>query len=94
MLGPRVVRLERDHPWVLLLLLAVAEPVVHLELDPGAGEQVERRRRDELLPGEELAADEAWVRLERVRLRLRVLQGNVPPERLFRLPISGSSRLL
>src|SRR5205085_9923068 len=47
-----------------------------------ARQQVERRRRDELLPRQELAADEARVRLEQLLLRFanRVLEGNIAPE--------------
>src|SRR3954452_5231629 len=63
-LGPRVTRVERNEPRVLALVLPVAEPVVHLELDPRACEQVQRRRRNELVPGEELAADLPRVWLE------------------------------
>ena len=58
MLGPGVVVVERHEPRVLRLVLAVAEPVVHLELDPGAREQVERRRGQELMAGQQLAADD------------------------------------
>ena len=71
-LGPRVVLLERDLPGIVRLVLAVAEPVVDLELDPGGREQVEGRRRLELLARQQLAADEAGVRLEE---RLRRLAG-------------------
>ena len=49
---------DGELPGALDLVLAVAEPVVHLELEPRAGEQVERRRGDEALAGEQLAADE------------------------------------
>ncbi len=63
-LGPGVVVGDRDLPRLLRRGLAVAEPVVHLELDPGSGEQVERRRGLELLAGQELAADQARARVE------------------------------
>ena len=69
-----------DDPRVLGLVLAVAEPVVHLELDPRAGEQVERRRGNELLPRQQLAADGARVRLERILLAHRVLERDVAAE--------------
>ncbi len=80
--GPRVVVVHLDQPWVLGLVLAMAEPVVDLELDPRAGQEVERRRRLELLPREQLAADRPRVRIEeRVRrLRVRVLQRDIPSE--------------
>ena len=69
---PRVVVGEWDRPRVLRLVRAVAEPVVHLELDPRAGEQVQRRRRDELVPRHQLAAHRPWVRLEELVGRVRV----------------------
>ena len=84
-------------PRLLRLGLAVAEPVVHLELDPRSGEQVERRRRLELLAGQELAADQARARVEHRVSRLAVAvneSGTLRPKRLPRLPISGSSRSL
>ncbi len=56
-LRPRVVVGERDRPRVRGLALAVAEPVVHLELDPDGRQQVERRRRLELVAREEPPAD-------------------------------------
>ena len=80
LLGPGIVGVERDEPRVLGLVLAVVEPVVHLELDPRAGEQVQRRRGDELVAGQKLARDDARVRLERVRLAHRLVQRHVPPE--------------
>ena len=79
-LRPRVVADELDLPGVLLLVLAVTEPVVHLELDPRAGEQVERRRRDELLARQQLAADRARVRLERVLLLRGGLERDIATE--------------
>ena len=80
-LGPRIVLLERDLPGVLLLGV-VAQPVVHLELDPGPGQQVERGRRLEAFAREEPPADEARVRVEQpLRLvRVGVLERHVPPE--------------
>ena len=69
-LRPRIVGVERDEPRVPCLVLAVAEPIVHLELDPGAGEQVERRRRLKLLAGQQFPADESRARLEQPVLRL------------------------
>ena len=50
----------------------MAEPVVHLELEPGAGEDVDDRRRLELLAREQPRADEARARLEQPGQRLRV----------------------
>ena len=69
-LRPWIVRREVDAPRVLGLVLAVAEPVMHLELDPGAGEQVEGRRRDELLACQELEADPPRVGLEQTVVRI------------------------
>src|SRR6266511_4205093 len=82
MRGPRVVALEGDDPRTVRFVLAVAEPVVHLELDPRTGEQVERRRRLELVAGQQLPADEARVRLEQLVLGLEGggLEGDVAPE--------------
>ncbi len=81
-LRPVVVVGQRELPGILLLALAVAEPVVHLELEPRAREDVERRRRDEPLARQELAADHPRVRLQDRRLRLRpgVLERNVAAE--------------
>jgi hypothetical protein len=56
---PGIPFFERQLPGAFFLALAVAEPVVHLELDPGAGQEVQRRRWRELIAGEEAAADEA-----------------------------------
>ena len=80
-LGPGVVLLERDLPRVGLLGV-VAQPVVHLELDPGPGQQVERGRGLEALAREEPPADQARVRVEQALrlLRVGVLQRHVPPE--------------
>ena len=81
-IGPRVVVCDLDLPRILLLALAVAEPVVHLELDPRSGEQVERRRRLELVACQELAADQARVRVEDLFgcLGFRVPERNVAAE--------------
>ena len=79
-LGPRVVVGQRHDPPVLLVVLAVAEPVVYLELDPRAREQVERRRRDELLAREQLAADRPRIRLERIPFAHGVLERHVAAE--------------
>ena len=80
-LGPRVVLLERDLPGVGQLRI-VAQPVVHLELDPGPGQQVERGRGLEGLAREEPAADQPRVRVEQpLRIvRVGVLQRHVSPE--------------
>ena len=71
-LGPRVVVGQLDLPRVLRLALAVAEPVVHLELEPRGREHVQRRRRLELVAGQQLAADDARIRLQQRRQRIRV----------------------
>ncbi len=63
-LPPRIVVGELDLPRILRLALAVAEPVVHLELEPGRREHVERGRGDEGVAGQKLATDEPRVRLE------------------------------
>ena len=65
-LGPRVVVGELDLPRIVWIVAAVAEPVVHLELQPGRGQHVERRGRLELLAGQQLAADRAGVGREHV----------------------------
>ena len=79
---PRVVLLERNLPRVVRLDLAVAEPVVDLELDPRAREQVQGRCRLELLAREQLTADETRARVEhRVgRLPVGVGKRHVAPE--------------
>ena len=63
----RAVDLERP----LRVVEAVAEPVVHLELDPGGGEHVQRRRGLELLARHQLAADRARVRRRAAAPRAR-----------------------
>ena len=76
---------------------AVAEPVVDLELDPRGGKDVQRRRRDELVPRHQLAADRARVRRRESRLLLRegVLERDVAARNGCRsLPMSGFSRSL
>ena len=76
---------------------AVAEPVVDLELDPGGGEDVQRRRRDELVPRHQVAADLAHARRRESRLLLgeRVLERDVAAEaRAGGSPSRGSSRSL
>ena len=88
-LRPRIVGRELDPPGVLLLVLAVAEPVVHLELDPRAGEEVERGRRDELLARQQLTADRTRVRLERVLLPDGVLERDVAAEAAAEAPHQG-----
>ena len=88
---PGVALVERDQPRLLRVVGAVAEPVVHLELQPGCREHVQRRGRNELLA--------------RVQLRLTVRgfgvsrRGSVSgyvcsrakfrPKRVPVLPISG-----
>jgi len=42
------------------------KPVVHLELEPGAGEDVHDRRRLELVTRQEDATDETWARVEQL----------------------------
>ena len=71
-LGPRVVVGELELERLLGQVLAVAEPVVHLELEPRAGEDVHDRGGLELLAREQPAADEARVRLEQAWQRLGV----------------------
>jgi hypothetical protein len=81
-LVPGVPFFERQLPGALLLALAVAEPVVHLELDPGAGQEVQRRRRRELVARQQAAADEAgvWFEQRLVGLGPGELERDVPPE--------------
>ena len=81
-LWPRVVVCERDLPGRRRVVVAVAEPVVDLELDPGTREQVQGGRRLEGLPREQLSADQAWVRIEQPGELVRpgVLQRHIPPE--------------
>ena len=69
---PRVVLRELELEGLLGDALPVAEPVVHLELEPRAGEDVHDRRRLELVAREQPATDEAWTRLEQPRQRLRM----------------------
>ena len=63
-LGPRVVVGELELERLLGQVLAVAEPVVHLELEPRAGEDVDDRGGLELVARQQPAADEARVRVE------------------------------
>ena len=56
----------------------VVHPVVHLELDPGSGQQVQRARGNEVLPVEQLLADHDRVRL--VEQVLTEHRGDVAPE--------------
>ena len=81
MIRPRIVLLEGDLEGVLRLGV-VAQPVVHLELDPGAGQQVERGRRLKAVAGEEPPADQARVRVEQPLrlLGVGVLERHVAPE--------------
>ena len=60
----------------------MAEPIVHLELQPGAGQQVEGGGRDEGVSGQELTAHAARVGLGDRRLGFRVgqLDRDVPSE--------------
>ena len=69
-LAPRVVVGELELERLLRQVLAVAEPVVHLELEPRAGEDVHDRRGPELVAREQAAADEARIRVEQARQRL------------------------
>ena len=71
-LRPRVVVGELELERLLGQVLAVAEPVVDLELEPRAGEDVHDRGGLELVAREQLAADEARVRLEQARQLLGV----------------------
>ena len=81
-LGPRVVVGELELERLLGQVLAVAEPVVHFELEPRAGEDVHDRGGLELVAREQLAADEARVRLEQSRqlLGIRALDRDVAAE--------------
>ena len=90
--GPLVVLVELDVDVGVGRVLAVAEPVVVLELDPAGGEHVERRRRLELVAQEEAVRDLARVRLHPLRHRLGLgrLVGALRPKRVPALPISGS----
>ena len=56
-----------------VLLAPVGEPVVRLELDPRGGEEIERRRRRELLAAHEPLADLARVRLGEISRRGRAM---------------------
>jgi hypothetical protein len=81
-LRPRIIGFERHDPRILRLVLAVTEPVVHLELDPRRGEQVQRRRRLELLAREQLPAHQPHVGIEQplVRLARRRIERDVAAE--------------
>ena len=50
----------------------MAQPVVDHELEPGGGGQVEARRRNEGVPGQELVADRSRIRLQQVSVRLGI----------------------
>src|SRR5207244_2366713 len=71
-LWPVIVIGQRDLPGMIEIVAAMAQPVMHLELDPGGGKDVETRRRQESLAGEELTADGARVGLQDLRRRLRL----------------------
>ncbi len=81
-LGPGVVVGELELERLLGQILAVAEPVVNLELEPRAGEDVHDRGGLELVAGEKLAADEARARLEQSRqlLGIRAVDRDVAAE--------------
>ena len=81
-LGPRVVVGELELERLLGQVLAVAEPVVHLELEPRAGEDVDDRGGLELLARQQPAADEARVRVEQAGqlLGVRVPERDVAAE--------------
>jgi hypothetical protein len=53
----------------------MAEPVVHLELNPRRGEQIEGWGWDELAPGEQLLGHHARIRVEQFRFRLGIRVG-------------------
>ncbi len=61
-LGPVVVGRQLDLVAGVPGRLGVAEPVVHLELQPGRGKEVQRLRRQERGSGQQFAADRAGVR--------------------------------
>ena len=81
-LGPGVAVGNLELPRRLPVALGVAEPVMHLELDPGGGEDVQRRRRVEGLARQQLRAHDPRVRRQEglLRLRIGVRQRNVAAE--------------
>src|SRR2546427_6405718 len=81
-LWPAVGLIERDVPIVVLVALSVAQPVVHHELQPGRGQQIEALGRNKLVAGQQLAADGARVGAEQGTFVLNhsVVKGTVAPE--------------
>jgi hypothetical protein len=76
-LEPVVAVAERNAQLIARARHAVAEPVVHLELQPCRGEEIEASRRLEGVAREQAPADRARAGLEQRRLRV----GAGEPER-------------
>ena len=68
-LAPRIVRRERHFEFVAGDRLAVIEPVMRLELDPGRGQEVQGGRRDEVATRQQGGADQARARRQECRFR-------------------------
>src|SRR5438105_3261893 len=62
--GPRIVRRQWNFEEMVRIVITVAEPVMHHELNPGAREQIQRRGGLELIAGEQLQTDCARVWVE------------------------------
>src|SRR5260370_16371538 len=79
---PRIVPGQLDLPWLVLAVLAMREPVVHIELKPCRREEVQRGGRDESVAGQEPAAHGPRVRSQQdvVSWHNRCLHWNVPPQ--------------
>src|SRR5258708_20162759 len=79
---PRIVPGQLDLPWLVLAVLAMREPVVHIELKPCRREEVQRGGRDESVAGQEPAAHGARVRGQQdvVSWHNRSLHSKVAPE--------------
>ena len=88
------VTVTSREPIELVGLPSVAEPVVDLELQPGGGQHVEGRGRQELLPGEQSPADQAGdgCRQGRLGLGLVVPGATLRPKGVSTAPMVGWSR--
>ena len=95
-LGPRVVVGELELERLLGQVLAVAEPVVHLELSQAPARTLTMVAGLNSSRGEQLAADEAWIRVEQPgAVSACVLaSGTFRPKRAPIIPIAGDSRSL